>query len=81
MYLENIPELNLGIAMNKAKKKVLNYWKSIFLTSIGRMTLIKTMILSRWNHLFMSIVTPEKKILDDLNRMLFSYLWEGKHTN
>ena len=39
--------------------------------------MINTMILSKFNHLFMSIVTP-KQILDDLNRMLFSYLWGGK---
>ena len=35
------------------------------------------MLESKFNHLFMSIVAPQK-ILDDLNRMLFSYLWGGK---
>ena len=35
------------------------------------------MILSKLNHLVMSIMTPQK-ILDDLNRMLFSNLWGGK---
>ena len=76
MHLENIPELNFSRAMNKAKK-VLNCLKSRFLTPIGRITVIKTMILSKFNHLFMSIVTPPK-ILDDLKRTLFSYLWGGK---
>ena len=74
--LDTIPELNFNIAMNKAKQ-LLNCWNSRYLTPIGRITVIKTMVLSKFNHLFMSIVTPPK-ILDELNKLLFFYLWGGK---
>ena len=62
--------------MNKAKQ-LLNCWNSRYLTPIGRITVIKTMVLSKFNYLFMSIVTPPK-ILDKLNKLLFFYLWGGK---
>ena len=74
--LDTIPELNFDIAMNKAKQ-LLNCWNSRYLTPIGRITVIKTMVLSKFNHLFMSIVTPPK-ILDELNKLFFFYLWGGK---
>ena len=60
--LDTIPELNFNIAMNKAKKP-LNRWDSRYLTPIGRITVIKTMVLSKFNHLFMSIVTPPKILM------------------
>ena len=56
--LDTIPELNFSIAMNKAKQP-LNCWNSRYLTPIGRIK-IKTMVLSKFNHLFMSIVTLPK---------------------
>ena len=41
--LDTIPELNFNIAMNKAKQ-LLNCWNSRYLTPIGRITVIKTMV-------------------------------------
>ena len=62
--LDTKPKLNFNITMDKAKQ-LLNCWNSRYLTPIGRITVIKTMVLSKFNHLFMSIVTPPK-ILDDI---------------
>ena len=69
-------KVNFQIILNKAKQ-VLNSWQSRHLTPFGKVTIIKTLILSKFNHLFMTLVTPEH-ILQELNAMFFKFLWNGK---
>ena len=47
------------------------------MTPFGKITILKTLILSRFNHLFTSVVI-EKKILVDINKIFYEYLWNGK---
>ena len=74
--LLDIPHLNYSLALKKATS-IVNQWKTRLITPIGRIVLIKTMILPQFNHLFLSIVTP-KPILDKINRLCFQCLWNGK---
>ena len=43
-----------------------NYWNSRSLTPIGRITVIKSRLLSSLNHLLISPPNPNKKLLKDL---------------
>ena len=74
--LSNIPQINYSKASLKAKR-VLNSWKFRCLTPVGKITILKTFILSQFNHLFTSIVI-EKNILVDINKIFYEYLWNGK---
>jgi len=49
------------------------------LTPIGRITVIKSLILPLFTHCFFSIPTPKIDILDKLNKLLFDFVWENKH--
>ena len=48
-----------------------------YLTPFGKITILKTLILSQFNHLFTSVVI-EKKILVDINKIFYEFLWNGK---
>ena len=74
--LSEIPHLNYSIALEKARC-IAKQWKTRWLTPIGRIVLIKTLILPQFNHLFLSLITP-KLILDKINRLFFECLWNGK---
>ena len=57
--LSNIPQINYSKAILKAKR-VLNSWRFRYLTPFGKITILKTLILSQFNHLFTSVVIEKK---------------------
>ena len=72
-----MPKLNYDKALLKAEKTIL-LWKKRFLTPLGKVTIIKTFILSTFNHLFMTLPSPTDLFLKTFNQMLFRYLWDDK---
>ena len=74
--LTKLPNLNYQTALQKAKK-LINSWQYRYLTPFGKITVIKTLILPKFTHLFMSIPTP-LEILNTLHKLLFNYIWDGK---
>ena len=58
-------------------KQVLSSWKYRSFTPFGKITILKTLVLSKYNHLFTLIISPQN-FLKELNRMVFRYLWDGK---
>ena len=74
--LHNIPHINYDKALAKAKK-VINSWKYRNLTPIGKITVIKTLILSKFVHLFM-IIPISNTFLNNIDKILYSFLWAGK---
>ena len=74
--LTNLPKLNYQNTLDSAKK-VLKCWKPRYLTPMGKITVIKTLILSKFTHLFMLIPTP-LEVLNVLNKMFFNFIWERK---
>ena len=49
-----------------------NYWNRRSLTRLGRITVIKSLLLSSLNHLFISILNPNEKLLKDLNDLFLT---------
>ena len=63
--LEKMPDLNYKIAIEKVNS-IVSHWKRRSITPIGKVTVIKTLLLPQFNHLFTSILVPEK-MLNQLN--------------
>ena len=74
--LNEMPDMNYQEAMLQTQK-IFNSWKSRSLTPIVRITIIKTLVLPKFNHLFASLPSP-RKLLDKLNKSLYDYLWLNK---
>ena len=57
-------------------QKIINNWNKRHLTPIGKITVIKTFILSKLNHLLLSL--PNPNLLSKINSILYSFLWSNK---
>ena len=62
--LSKMPELNYSKAYEKMQKEIKS-WKCRKLTPIGKISLIKTNIVSKIIHLLTSLPTPEKILEED----------------
>ena len=54
-------------------KNLLKQWKRRNLTPIGRITVIKSLAISKIVHLFISLPNPPKDIIDQLNCLFFEF--------
>ena len=71
--LEKMLTLNFTDRIANIKTKI-NYWNRRSLTPIGRITVIKSLLLSSLNHLFISLPNPNEQLLKDLNELFFLIL-------
>ena len=74
--LYEMPDLNYGQAL-KQDKYTLKSWEFRCLSPIGKITVIKSLILSKFTHLFTTLPITDG-ILNNLNRLLFNFIWDGK---
>ena len=59
-------------------KELLNKWKKRFLTPLGKITVIKTLALPKFNHLFTSLPTPTPDKIKTINNLFYSFIWDDK---
>ena len=74
--LSIITECNYTKALEKIKKLV-KTWSNRYLTPLGKITVIKTNLISQCVHLLSSIPRSES-FLKVLNTILYKFLWNGK---
>ena len=70
----DIWEYNLDDVMKKVKNMI-NVWSKRKLTLIGRVTVIKSLMLSKFAYLFLALPNPPGDLITTLERMFFKYLW------
>lgn len=59
-------------------KSLINTWSRRNLTPIGKIHLIKSLMISQFNHLFISLPNPDGKTIQTINSILFEFLWHSK---
>ena len=59
-------------------RKLLNTWSRRNIIPFGKITVIKTMVISKITHLFMNLPDPDGKFLHDLDMLLYNFPWKGK---
>jgi len=59
-------------------EQTLHSWKSRNLTLIGRINIVKTLGLAKLVY-STSLLTILKLLVDSINKILFSFIWEGKN--
>ena len=67
--LSEITDMNYGIQIPKVIA-LIQQWKRRFLTLIGRVTVIKTLLIPKLNHLFISIPNPKQEIISLLCKLM-----------
>jgi hypothetical protein len=58
--------------------KILAQWKSRKLTFIGKIAVIKTLVIPKMNHLILSLPNQSKEFIQKYKKKLFEFLWDGK---
>ena len=57
-------------------KNLLNNWKLRNLTTIGTITVVKSLALSMLVHLFMVLPSPSKEWINELENIFFRFIWD-----
>ena len=57
-------------------KKLINIWSSRGLSLYGKVTIIKSLLIPKFVYILLLLPAP-KGIVQELNRMLFKFLWKG----
>ena len=74
--LNNMIELNYKEKLSQIEKE-LKQWSKRILTPLGRITILKTLIISKLNHLFISLPNPSDEIINTLQKQFFSFIWQS----
>ena len=75
--LKNIADKNILRKLNEMKTE-LNQWSKRDITPFGKVTVIKTLIISKIVHLLICLPTPSLKVIKELNNIFFKFLWNDK---
>ena len=70
-------DLNLSEKINQIKREI-SMWSKRHLTPLEKIVVVKTIFLSKLNHLFSSLPTPNISSLKELNDIFFKFVWSNK---
>ena len=60
------------------KDRELKQWSKRTLTPFGRITVLKTLIISELNHLFIALPNPTAEIINTLQKKFFNFIWQSR---
>lgn len=72
-----ITNLNFMGKIEEVKKEI-GRWAKRNMTPLGKITIIKTLIISKLTHLFINLPDPSPRFLKELDEIIFRFLWGGK---
>ncbi|MCG7878665.1 MAG: reverse transcriptase domain-containing protein [Candidatus Thiodiazotropha endolucinida] len=74
--LDTILQTNYSVKIKEIKKEI-NQWSKRILTPLGRITVLKTLLIAKLNHLFIALPNPSDETILKLNRMFFQFIWQS----
>ena len=57
--------------------KELRVWSKRKLTPFGRITVLKTIVISKLNHLFIALPNPTEELVNNLQKKFFHFVWQS----
>jgi len=80
LWISTDPELSASLNYNEKLEKVkeiLRCWKYRRLTLLGKITVIKSLVVSQLVYL-LSPLRSNYRVLNEINDLLYTFLWNGK---
>ena len=74
--LDKVIDINYSGKITQLKR-IIQIWKRRYLTPLGKISVIKSLLLPLFNHLFISLPNPNSGIIKQINSLLYEFLWEG----
>ena len=75
--LNQMPEKNYEPILGKITKTIKS-WSNRMLTPIGKISVIKTILISKFVHHFQTLPNPPPQLIKKINKMLFEFIWDKK---
>ena len=75
--LEDMISLNYKAKIHEIEKAI-KQWNRRIITPIGKITVIKSLLVSKLTHVFSALPNPPEKIIKSLNDLFFEFIWNGK---
>lgn len=75
--LDKIINLNYNDRITQIEHS-LKLWRRRFLTTLGKITVIKSLLLPKITHLLIALPNSKSEILDNINSIFYEYLWNGR---
>ena len=70
----------IAINYSKQLKKIeasIHQWKRRALTPIGKITLIKSLLLPKLVHLFQTLPNPSESFIKNIDTIFYNFIWNG----
>lgn len=75
--MNDLTNININNRINKVDK-ILQPWQGQYLTINGKITLINSLIVSQFTHLFMSLPSPGEAFFKAYEQKIFKFIWNNK---
>ena len=74
--LDTIVDINYNTKFEEIEKEMKSWAKRI-LTPLGRLTVLKTLLVSKLNHLIIALPNPSRETISKLNKLFFEFIWKS----
>ena len=74
--LDTIIDINYNTKIIEIEKEM-KQWAKRILTPLGRLTVLKTLLVSKLNHLIISLPNPSAVTISKLNKAFFEFIWKS----
>ena len=75
--LNEITDLNIQMKLGEIQQ-LIRIWSTINLTPYGKVTIIKSLLISKIKHILQSLQSPSLSCFNELNNAFSKFLWCGK---
>ena len=73
----NITDNNLEKKLSTLENEIAQ-WKRRYITPIGKITVIKSLLLSKLVHILVALPNPSRALIKTIERKLYNFLWNNK---
>jgi hypothetical protein len=74
--LKSMIEHNYRLALGKMEN-VLQFYRSVSLSMIGKVTVIKSLVIPKLVHVLQVLPLPDKKFVDVVNKLMRDFIWNN----
>ena len=75
--MSEITKLNIYRKIGEVKKLICT-WQSRNLTPYGKVAILKSLLMSKFTHMLLSLPSPTEELIEELNTLFKGFLWSGK---
>ena len=75
--LDLIIDINFREKIAQIEQEI-KQWSKRILTPLGRITILKTLLVAKLNHLFIALLNPSDEMIKKLNALFYNFIWQSK---